>query len=60
MSEVEAPTEACPGPFPGYSSCEGKIAFAIDNRPDSWFTTRGITRDRCPVQDYWATQGDCP
>jgi hypothetical protein len=26
--------EACPGPFLGYDSCEGKITYAIDNRPD--------------------------
>jgi hypothetical protein len=52
--------EACPGPFPGYSRCEGKITYAIGSRPDSWFTARGLTRDRCSVQGYWATQGECP
>ena len=54
------PTVACPGPFLGYSRCEGKITYAIEERPDSWFTARGLTRDRCSVQGYWATQGECP
>ena len=70
VPQSTAPTAAsseydCTGPFDAatYSTCESKIAYAMDVRPDSWFTKRSLStspRDRCEVQEYWAGQSECP
>jgi hypothetical protein len=68
---VEVPVEApvtsddfnCPGPFDAFPECEAKVSYAYDVRPDSWFDLKGITRDRCSIQKYWAEDSNgayCP
>ena len=61
-SSVDDPTcgsapdlsDTCLGPFPGFSGCESKIQWTIDNRPADWYTNRGLDETRCSVQGFWA------
>ena len=54
-------TDLCPGPFPGYSECEFKIEWNLENRPNSWFTKNDLERTRCSMQEMWYENGRmCP
>ena len=45
----------CTGPYSiEYPTCESKITYVMDERPDEWLSIRGLERERCSIQSWYS------